>query len=142
MIRDQDQSAVIIRPKYYIGSCGSVWASDYMRLSHELPMLFQEASSGNNYSIEFRKLVTSTHDVVFYFVDVTLKEDVICATPQTGCQHYCYENEKLAWLVENQLDEIMRIWTEDKERDKESEEILANELLGKLVSIKENAASL
>ena len=61
---------MIIRPKYYIGSCGSVWASDYMRLSHELPMLFQEASSGNNYSIEFRKLVTSTHDVVFYFVDV------------------------------------------------------------------------
>ena len=67
---------------------------------------------------------------------------MICATPQTGCQHYCYENEKLAWLVENQLDEIMRIWTEDKERDKESEEILANELLGKLVSIKENAAPL
>ena len=23
----------------------------------------------------------------------------MCATPQTGCQHYCYENEKLAWLV-------------------------------------------
>jgi len=120
LISNQDQSVVIIRPKHYIGSCGSVWTSDYMRLSHELPMLFQEASSGNiDYSIEFRKLVTFSHDVVFYFVDLTMK-DVICATPQTGCQHYCYENEKLVWL-KNQLDKIMVIWTEDKERVKESE---------------------
>lgn len=139
MISDQDQSVVIIRPKCYIESCGSVWASNYMRLSHELPMLFREASSGNNdYSIEFR---TFSHDVVFYFIDLTMK-DVICAIRQTGCQHYCYENEKAAWLVENQLDEIMSIWTEDKERAKESEETLANELLEKLVSIKENTASL
>ena len=142
LISNQDQSVVIIRPKHYIGSCGSVWASDYMRLSHELPMLFQEASSGNiDYSIEFRKLVTFSHDVVFYFVDLTMKEDVICATPQTGCQHYCYENEKLVWF-KNQLDKIMGIWTEDKERVKESEETLANELLEKLISIKENTASL
>ena len=139
---DQDQSIVIIRPKYYIGSCGSVWASNYMRLSHELPMLFQEASSGNNdYSTEFRKLVTFSHDVLFYFVDLTMKEDVICATPQTGYQHYCYEDEKLAW-IKNQLDEIMGIWKEDKERANESEETLANELLEKLISIKENAVSL
>ena len=36
----------------------------------------------------------------------------------------------------------MGIWTEDKERAKESEETLANELLEKLISIKENIASL
>ena len=41
---DHDQSVVIIRPTYYIGSCGSVWASDYMRLSREVPTLFQETS--------------------------------------------------------------------------------------------------
>ena len=101
LISDQDQSVVIIRPKYYIGSCGSVWASDEMRLSdHELPVLFQEASSGNKeYSIEFRKLITFSHDVFFYFIDLTMKEDVICATPQTVCQHYCYENEKLSCVA-------------------------------------------
>lgn len=42
----------------------------------------------------------------------------------------------------NQVDEIMKVWTEDKERAKESEETSANEFLEKLVSIKENAASL
>ena len=78
LISDQHQSVVIIRPKYYIGSCNSVWG-------FELPMLFQEASKGSNdYSIELRKLVTFSHDVVFYFIDLTMK-DVICATPQTGC---------------------------------------------------------
>lgn len=42
LISNQDQSVVIIWPKYYIRSCSSVLASDYMRLSHDLPMLFQE----------------------------------------------------------------------------------------------------
>ena len=43
----------------------------------------------------------------------------------------CYENEKLAW-IKNQLDEIMDIWAEDKERAKEFEETLADDLLEKL----------
>ena len=32
LMSDQDPSLVIIRPKYFIGSGGSLWASDYMRL--------------------------------------------------------------------------------------------------------------
>ena len=36
LITDQAQSVVTIRPKHYIGSSGSVWASDYMCLYHEL----------------------------------------------------------------------------------------------------------
>ena len=43
LMSDQDQSLVIIRPKYFIGSSGSLWASDYMRLSYEVPKLFQES---------------------------------------------------------------------------------------------------
>lgn len=45
-----------------------------------------------------------------------------------------------AWL-QNQLDEIMLTWTEDKERAKESEQALADELVEDLISIKEKAAS-
>ena len=43
LMSDQDQNLVIIRPKYFIGSGGSLWASDYMRLSYEVPKLFQES---------------------------------------------------------------------------------------------------
>ena len=39
-----------------------------------------------------------------------MKEDVICAIlPKLATSIYCYENEKLVWLVKNQLEEIMRI---------------------------------
>ena len=50
-------------------------------------------------------------------------------------------NKKLAWS-KNQLEEILRIWTEDKERARETKEILANELHENVVSINENTASL
>lgn len=43
LMSDQDQRLVIIRPKYFIGSGGSLWASDYMRLSYGVPKLFQES---------------------------------------------------------------------------------------------------
>lgn len=43
LMSDQDPSLVIIRPKYFIGSGGSLWDSDYMRLSYEVPKLFQES---------------------------------------------------------------------------------------------------
>lgn len=43
LMSDQDPSLVIIRPKYFIGSGGSLWASDYMRLSYGVPKLFQES---------------------------------------------------------------------------------------------------
>lgn len=29
-----DKSVVIVRPKFYIGSSGSVWASDYIRVRY------------------------------------------------------------------------------------------------------------
>lgn len=35
LISDKDQSVVVIRPKHYIGSNSTVWASDYMYLCHE-----------------------------------------------------------------------------------------------------------
>ena len=71
-----------------------------MRLSREVPTLFQETSNVNtDYCIEFRRLAIHSHDVVFYFADLTMKEDVICATPQPDYKHYCYENEKLACMA-------------------------------------------
>ena len=52
-----------------------------------------------DYCIEFRRLAIHSHDVVFYFADLTMKENVICATPQADYKHYCYENEKLACMA-------------------------------------------
>ena len=41
LIRDKDQSFVLIRPKFYIGSNGTVWASDFIRIRTEYPTMFE-----------------------------------------------------------------------------------------------------
>jgi hypothetical protein len=37
LVKVSDESHVIVRPKYYVGSSGCVWASDLMRLRIENP---------------------------------------------------------------------------------------------------------
>ena len=139
-ITDQDKGVVTIRPKHYIGSSSSVWASDYMRLYHELPSLFQENPTNTDCSIKCQRLAIHSHDALFYFTDLTVKDNVVCATSQPDCKHFCYEAEKLTWL-QNQMDEIIVAWKETPQAVVKSELVLANELLEDLISIKEDAAT-
>jgi hypothetical protein len=41
LVNDVDQTIVTVRPKYYICSSGSVWASETMLLRIEVPKLFE-----------------------------------------------------------------------------------------------------
>ena len=41
LVNDTDQTIVTVRPKYVVGSSGSVWASETMMLRSELPRLFE-----------------------------------------------------------------------------------------------------
>lgn len=84
LISDKDQSVVVVRPKHYIGSSGTVWPSDYMRLCHVVPAVYQENPDNSRSNLPER-LVVHLHEVVSYFIDITLKEDVVCATAQPGC---------------------------------------------------------
>lgn len=34
LVAATDKSVVVVRPKFYIGSSGSVWASDYVRVRY------------------------------------------------------------------------------------------------------------
>ena len=68
-----------------------------MRLCHEVPAVFQE-NPDNSRSKLLERLVIHSHDIVFYFIDIILKQDVVCATAQPNCQHLQYELEKLQWL--------------------------------------------
>ena len=107
LINDKDQTAVIIRPKYYIGSSGSVWASDDLKLCHEHPSLFQESGlspCSNNLN---KYVVCHIHDILFYFGDLTMKEDVQNATTKPHCQHRQYEEEKLHWLVQQSQEAVL-----------------------------------
>ena len=61
-------------------------ASDYLRLCHEVPAVFQEGPDDSRSNL-LERLVIHSHDVVFYFIDITLKGDVMYATAQPSCQH-------------------------------------------------------
>ena len=39
----EDQIVVTVRPKSYIGSSGSVWASDQLQIKWEVPQLFEQS---------------------------------------------------------------------------------------------------
>ena len=138
LTRDQDQSLVIIRPKYYIGSSGSVWASDYMRLCYEVPQLFQENSQNNGLSKEIQKLAIRSHDTVYYFTDLTIEEDVMRVTTEMDCKHYCYEQEKLIWF-QNQISNITIQYQEAVHL--ESEQEIGSKLLENLSNLREKATS-
>ena len=138
LISDQDQSLVIIRPKYYIGSSGSVWASDYMRLCYEVPQLFQENSENTGLSKETQKLVIRSHDVVYYFTDLTMEEDTMRVTAEKDCKHYCYEQEKLIWF-QSQISDITIQYQEAAHLESEKE--IGSKLLENLSKVLEKATS-
>ena len=47
-----DQSAVFMRPKEEIGSTGSVFASEDLKLIYESPAIYEVSGTGKNTSLE------------------------------------------------------------------------------------------
>ena len=137
LINTSDQTLVIIRPKYYVGSSGSVWASDYMRLCHEQPQLFQE-SGLHAYSTALKKFSAYLHDIAYYFSHLTMEEDVTNASSESDCQHRLYEEHKLHWLVQ-QTEEATESWNEEEDSILESEKVIGTDLKSKAVDIQKKA---
>ena len=138
LVNDNDQTIAIIRPKYYIGSSGSVWASDYLRICHEQPSLFQE-SRQSAISNTLNKFVCHIHDILFYFVEITMKKDVQSATTEPSCPFRKYEEEKLEWLLQ-EIEVAVLAWREEKEGIPEQEKTIGNNLENSTVRIQEKAA--
>ena len=47
LLREEDQSVVVMRPRYFVGCSGSVWASDYIRICHEYQHVYEVKSDFN-----------------------------------------------------------------------------------------------
>ena len=116
LINDFDQTFVMIRPKAYVGSSGSIWASDYLYLRWSLPQIFEESSIvRQRYSICFRSFASRLHGILLYFLDVTNKADLRCMTDNGSCIFRKYEELKLAWLGK-QIYLAITNFTEEKTR--------------------------
>ena len=97
-VHTEDQTVVTVRPKYFIGSSGSVWASDLLKIRWEFPQLFEQVVQTNvedTSALPVRKLCQRVHDILFYYKDCTLENDVLCMTNEPDCPFRKYEEEKL-----------------------------------------------
>ena len=65
-VHTEDQTVVTARPKYFIGSSGSVWASDLLKIKWEFPQLFEQEVQTNvedTSPLPVRKLCQRVHDI-------------------------------------------------------------------------------
>lgn len=114
LVNDTDQTIVTLRPKYYIGSSGSIWASETMFLRRELPQLFEVTKGPYRYShVSLRRFCAHVHDCLFYFEDTTMYEDVKAITKNPDCKFREYEVLRLSWIKSELCAATLR-WDEDK----------------------------
>ena len=116
----EDQSVVFVRPKYFVGSSGSVWGSEIIELRHLLPRLY--LSEKSNYSQEFLRLVVIILDSTELFIDSTERDDVLLVTNKDNCKQY--ELQRLSifeqYCLKSVKDNLNRMGNEvfDSEKEK------------------------
>ena len=61
------QTVVVTKPKYFVGSSGTVWASHLMDIKHQEPSFYEAESPLDWQSTQFRSLTTGLYDNLLYF---------------------------------------------------------------------------
>jgi hypothetical protein len=93
LLTEDDNHFVFIRPKAIIGSSGSTWASETIRLRQRNPSLF-EVDNSSNYSLRFRQICSIIQCACFQYQDMAEEEDLLKATCQKDCVYTRYECER------------------------------------------------
>ena len=86
-----DHHIVITRPKAYVDSGGSTWASESVRLRADMPNVFEVPGSGRQVDTEVRSYCARLHDAVFLYKDMTMEDDYTKVTVRAECQYRSYE---------------------------------------------------
>ena len=135
LVNDTDQTIVTVRLKYYIGSWGSIWASETMLLRRELPRLFEVSKGPYRYSgIPLRRFCAHVHDGLYYSQDTSMYEGVIAVTQKPNCNFRKYEMMHLSWL-RRELNAAMLRWDEDKIGVKGEDVAYGNEVKDAVISV-------
>ena len=90
-----DSCYVFVRPKYFLGSSGTVWASEIMQLRQEAPHKFELVShcaGTSEQSVAFKSICITLLDAMKYYIDSTEKEDVMKLLTENNAGHKEYES--------------------------------------------------
>ena len=106
IVSNGDSHSVFVRPKAYVGSSGTIWASETMDLIAMYPNDYEVDNSDINdhptYSTSLRKFFHAIKNYLQQFKHMTTAEDLNCVSGlTTECKFASYEEVCLKHLVEN-----------------------------------------
>ena len=94
-----DQSAVFMRPKKEIGSTGSVFASEDLKLIYESPAIYEVSGTGKKYSHRLRGICHIIRMKLRHLEISLKKDDVLKMQGLSECPYRVYEEERLKNLL-------------------------------------------
>lgn len=132
LITEEDRHYVFVRPKAIVGSSGTVWASETLRLRHEDPLAFEvdELTPGSpQYSLGFRKCCARLHDDLFLYYDMTESDDLdkISGETESNCKFFTYEKERAKHL-KLRIDNLLQ-FCEDTEMSEHNRALFASQII-------------
>ena len=133
---DMNESRVVIKPKYFIGSSGSVWSSHCMLFSH--CMLHLKEGHIPWQATKYLSIVLKSIDCFRYFVGQSLNTDLLNVQNLKECVFRSYKKEKLNFLRKI-IAVILDNFTESKE---EFHDIAKKKLESSFITIDGNASNL
>lgn len=95
LAKTSDRHFVIVRPKAYVDSSGSSWASEIVKLRAIEPDVFEVPDSGENVSSKVRTYVSLIHDSVFQYYDMTEQEGFGKIKSEPTCPFQQYELKRV-----------------------------------------------
>lgn len=96
-----DSHFVIVRPKAFVDSSGTTWASEKVRLRQEEPDTFEVVEGSLSISSRVRSYTSKVRDTVFLYSDMSVERDYERVTTNTSCPYSVYEIERLEHLLQN-----------------------------------------
>ena len=112
-----DSCSVFFRPKYFLGSSGTVWASEFMSLRHKEPHQFEAVESNSHEGTQDFKTVTiSLHDSLSYYIDSSEEEDLSnCNKGEDYCNYQILRItglQKAIWMAYEKISQNQMTETE------------------------------
>ena len=114
-----DSTIVYNRPKFFVGSNGSVWSSEFMRLRYQVPELFTMNYNDQVVGANL-ELMIMLSDRLRYFWLMTIKDDFMMITKEQNCPFRAYELRKIQSLKQVVNNCLESCDTDSTEKDKQS----------------------
>ena len=85
--------------KYFVGSSGTVWASEFMQLRNIIPHKFQVNEGDVSIPLWFTGAIFMLHDAFLFFVDFSEVNDFNRISNEEGCPHRRYHHARISTVL-------------------------------------------